>query len=44
MTDQLTLANIKKDADILRGIQKLAYELRDTWKKAENLSRTSTPK
>jgi flagellar protein FliS len=40
MIDQLTLANLKKDADILRSIQKLAHELKDTWKQAEFRART----
>lgn len=44
MIDQLTLANIKKDAEILRGIQNLAYELKDTWKQAEYLARTGNAK
>ena len=42
--EQLSLANIKKDADILRGIQKLAHELKDTWKEAEHISRGSGAK
>lgn len=44
MIDKLTAANIKKDADILRGLQKLAYELKDTWKQAEYLARTGKAK
>ena len=40
MVEQLTAANIKKDADILRRILKIAVELKDTWKQAEYLART----
>lgn len=44
ITDRLVQANLKKDADILREVQKIACELRDTWKEAELLSRTGTAK
>lgn len=44
MIDKLTQANIKKDAEILRSIQNLAYELKDTWKQAEYLTRTGHAK
>jgi len=40
LIEQLTQANIKKDAEILRRISKLAVELKDTWKQAEYLART----
>ncbi|HHW24143.1 MAG TPA: flagellar export chaperone FliS [Clostridiales bacterium] len=39
--EQLTEANIKKDAEILKRIQKLATELKDTWKQAEYLARVN---
>ena len=42
MIDQLTQANIKKDAEILRQILKIAAELKDTWKQAEYLARTGS--
>ena len=42
ITGRLVQANIKKDADILKEIQHLAYELRDTWREAEHISRTGT--
>lgn len=44
MIDRLSVANIKKDADILREIQKLAGELKDTWKQAEYMVRTGNAK
>jgi flagellar protein FliS len=44
MTEQLITANMKKDANILRSIQNLAHELKDTWKEAERLSRTGGAK
>lgn len=44
ITDRLIQANIKKDVDILGEIQKLTYELRDTWKEAEIISRTGVNK
>jgi len=40
ITDRLLQANIKKDATILREVQPLVCELRDTWKEAELLSRS----
>ena len=40
VTDRLVQANIKKDVKPLREAQKIANELRDTWKKAEVLART----
>jgi flagellar protein FliS len=40
VTDRLVQANIKKDIKPLREAQKIANELRDTWKKAEVLART----
>lgn len=40
INDRLIQANIKKDIKPLREAQKIATELRDTWKKAEVLART----
>jgi flagellar protein FliS len=40
INDRLVQANIKKDLTPLREAQKIASELRDTWKKAEVLTRT----
>lgn len=40
INDRLLQANIKKDAAILCEVQKIACELRDTWREAEHLSRT----
>ena len=42
INDRLIQANIKKYADILKEIQPLISEMRDTWKEAELLSRTGT--
>lgn len=42
INDRLIQANIKKDIKPLREAQRIATELRDTWKKAEVLARTGT--